>query len=252
VKAVAGALTPHQLTPLHWQGIANTWKQTLSTSTVHTYTVYLKQLARAIGSIAGLPNLHREVPRAKQPQPRTTILTTAEISALMANAPPWFRVFLTIATALGLRHSEILDLKPEGWSREQHTITFTAKGGERESMPTTEEIDAIFANAPAGAQLTPLLELYKGSPVNRNSTWWEWRKSKRKAGIARDITPHDLRRTLAVTGYELTKDLRFVWQVLRHKSLGTTARYLEHVDRNAIRPILQDLWRPRGKDEPIQ
>ena len=119
-------------------------------------------------------------------------------------------------------------------------------------MPTTEEIDALFANAPPAPPLTPLIERYKGAAVNRNSTWWEWRKAKRKAGITREITIHDVRRTLAVTGYELTKDLRFVWQVLRHKSLGTTARYLEHVDRNAIRPILQDLWRPRGKDEPIQ
>jgi hypothetical protein len=68
-------------------------------STVRTYTALLKQLAQSIGKIAAIQNLHHDVPRAKEPRPRTKIATPEQISALLANARPWMRVFITIATA---------------------------------------------------------------------------------------------------------------------------------------------------------
>jgi len=252
LKLLAGPLHPRELTALHFQAITSRWRQSLSTSTVWTYTVYLKMLAREISAVSGVAGLAKHIPRARTPEPRKETLTAAELSALLANAEPWFRVFITLCAALGLRHSEALDVKREGWNPDKHTISFIAKGGERQTMPTTEEIDALFANAPPGPPMSGIVELYKGQPINRNSTWWAWQKTMKKSGITRHLCVHDLRRTLAVTSYELTKDLRFVWQVLRHRSLGTTARYLEHVDKEAIRPILQDLWTPRRKGEPIQ
>lgn len=203
-------------------------------------------LVSSIQRTAGLDGLSKQVPRAKAPRPRTEILTGAEISAMLSNAKPWMRAFITLTAALGLRHAEALDVRREGFNAETHTVTFTAKGGERQTMPTTEEVEALFSNAPHGEPMTPLIELYKGSKVSQNSTWWEWRKLKKLAGIQRDVTPHDLRRTLAVGGYELTKDIRFVWQLLRHRNLATTARYLEHVDTKNLRPLMEQLWSPKG------
>jgi integrase/recombinase XerD len=226
----------------------NGWRAKYAPSTTWQYVCYLRMLAHAIGDAAGLQNLHRQIPRVKMPRPRTEILRPAEVSALFAHADPWMRVFLTLCTALGLRHSEALDVRPAGFNAEKHTVSFLAKGGDRQSMPTTEEVEALFTNAPPGHDvMTPLVEIYKGAAVNRNSTWWAWHKLKKKAGVRDNITPHDLRRTLAVTGYELTHDLRFVWQILRHRDLATTARYLEHVDTAQIRPLLQELWTPKGK-----
>jgi integrase len=112
-------------------------------------------------------------------------------------------------------------------------------------MPATEEVAAIFANAPAGDPLTPLLELYRGRPVSKDSIRRQWAKLKRQSGIT-NLVPHDLRRTVAVPTYELTKDLRIVWQILRHKDLSTTARYIEHRDPTQLREILAQLWRPKG------
>jgi integrase len=250
---LAGGLKPRDLNRLHWQSLVNSWRGRYAPSTTWQYTCYLRMLARSIGQIAEIPGLHRDVPRVKMPRPRTEILTPEEISALLTNADPWMRVFLTLTTALGLRHSEALDVRPAGFNPDKHTVTFLAKGGERQTMPTTEEVEALFTNAPPGHDpMTPLVEIYKGAPVNRNSTWWAWHKLKRKAGVRDNITPHDLRRTLAVTGYELTKDLRFIWQVLRHRNLSSTARYLEHVDTSQLRPLLQQLWTPKKHGEPIQ
>lgn len=230
---------------LHFQSIVNNWRTRLSPSTVWTYTCYLRMLARTLGELAGQQGLHREVPRAKVPRPRTQIVSSEQIASLLANAEPWLRVFITLCCALGLRHSEALDVKPEGFSPNRHTIRFKAKGGEMQTMPTTEEVEALFANAPPGDTLTPLVQLYRGRPLTRNTCWWFWRKAKRKAGITAQITPHDLRRTAAVAGYDLTHDLRFVWQLLRHKNLSTTARYLEHVNPTEMRSLMQQLWTPK-------
>ena len=224
------------------------WRSVLAVSTVWQYTVYLRMLARHIGRASGQPDLHRDVPRVKFPKPRTIILTVEQISALLTNAAPWMRVFITLSCALGLRHSEALDVRPAGFNREKHTLSFVAKGGEIQSMPTTEEIEAMFQNAPDyGDDTTPLMEKYKGTAINRNSTWWAWKQLKKKCGLGNhNLNPHDLRRTLAVTTYDMTKDLRLAWQVLRHRNLGTTARYLEHIDESQLRPLLQMIWTPKG------
>jgi len=246
---IAGQLRPHQLTPLHFAAIVVNWKSKYAPQTIWTYTVYLRMLARAIGAVAGRPDLPTIVPKVKVPKPRTEVVTAAELSTLMANAVPWFRVFLTLTGSLGLRHSEALDVRHAGYNADKRTVSFRAKGGETHTMPTTAEIDALFQNAPPGDAMTPLVERYKGAPVNRNSTWWEWKKLKRAHRLRDTITIHDIRRTVAVTSYELTKDLRMPWQILRHKNLATTAKYLEHVDTASIRPVLDALWTPKG---PVQ
>jgi len=73
------------------------------------YTCYLRILARTIGELTGNPGLHRQVPKLRRPRPRTQIATTDQLSAMLANAEPWMRVFITLALALGLRHAEALD-----------------------------------------------------------------------------------------------------------------------------------------------
>jgi site-specific recombinase XerC len=50
---------------------------------------------------------------------------------------------------------------------------------------------------------------------------------KKKLGITRKLTPHDLRRTTARKLYALTGDLRDVQSLLGHSELQTTLWYLQ-------------------------
>ncbi len=50
---------------------------------------------------------------------------------------------------------------------------------------------------------------------------------KRKCGITRKLTPHDLRRTTARRVYQITKDLRVVQAFLGHSDLVSTVWYLQ-------------------------
>lgn len=237
-------MKPHELHGLHFQTLVSRWKHNYAPATAYLYTCHLRALARAIANLTG-HDLARTIPRLHQPRPRTQTISSEQIRSLLAYAEPWMRVFITLAAALGLRHAEALDVRPASFNPEQHTIRFVAKGGDTHTMPTTEEVEEMFATAPAGDPMTPLVELYRGKPVQQCTVWWAWNRLKKKAGLPEDLRPHDLRRSAAVAGYELTHDLRFVWQLLRHRNLSTTARYLEHVNPAEIRAILQQIWTPR-------
>lgn len=51
---------------------------------------------------------------------------------------------------------------------------------------------------------------------------------RRKLGIRRKLTAHDLRRTTATRIYDATRDVRLVQALLGHGDLGSTLWYLDH------------------------
>jgi site-specific recombinase XerD len=52
---------------------------------------------------------------------------------------------------------------------------------------------------------------------------------------------------LAVSLYEISKDLRVVEQMLGHGSLNSTIHYLEHRDPEKLKPYLDALFIPKGR-----
>lgn len=54
-----------------------------------------------------------------------------------------------------------------------------------------------------------------------------------------DVTPHDLRRTFAENLYSETRDLRQVQAGLGHRTLGTTAYYLQRSNTQLTAETLQ-------------
>jgi hypothetical protein len=75
------------------------------------------------------------------------------------------------------------------------------------------------------------------------------RRLRRRVGITRKLTPHDLRRATAVKLYELTGDIRDVQGLLAHTSLGSTIWYLDHDLRPVPRQTLELLKGNRRKEK---
>jgi integrase len=134
---------------------------------------------------------------------------------------------------------------PEHFNAELRTLTITQqKTGHVVSVPVTDALFHSLTNAPPGNPQTPFLQLYKGKPVGKVMLWCAWDKLKTKTGTRPEVTFHDLRRTIAVGLYEVSKDLRVVEQMLGHQSLSSTIKYLEHRDSSKLRPYLQALFTP--------
>jgi integrase/recombinase XerC/integrase/recombinase XerD len=249
---VAGTLQPHQLHEGHIEGIVARWKQQHAPATVKSNRDGLAALLKFIGRTAGITDLQTMVPKVRDPGPRTTILQPGELARLLTHATPPMRLILTLATSLGLRLKECLTAAPAGYNRENHTITVTTKGRKLHTLPTTPQVEAILDTVPTTENpMTPYAELLRGRPMSTHAAHHAWASLKKKAQVNPNLIIHDLRRSAAVTLYELSRDLRAVEHLLGHESMTTTGRYLEHRDPERLRPLLAQMWTPK-KGEQVQ
>ena len=141
-------------------------------------------------------------------------------------------------------------LDPAAYNAEKHTVSFRKKGGDTHTLPVTPEIEQLITIAPDhGDPRESYISrfLHKRGGALEVRVRKEWSRLRTKAGVDPSLKPHDLRRTAAVSLYELTKDIRVVQQLLGHGNMTTTGWYLQHADAEKIRPLVEAMWRPTGK-----
>ena len=76
----------------------------------------------------------------------------------------------------------------------------------------------------------------RGNPMRRESIWKLVKDSAKRAGIAKNVSPHTLRHTFATHLVEGGADLAAVQELLGHVDISTTQIYT-HVDREYLRDV---------------
>ncbi len=211
-------------------------------------------MLRHIGAISNQPRLAELAPRIRRPSPRETIAAPDELTKLLTAAQPWMSVLVLLGAHAGLRISDAMRVCPAHRNADARTITIEQKkNGHPVTLPLTDQLKDMLDKAPDGPQTTPYYALFrqgmKRETVAKSGFAHAWQRLKKKAGVNPDLWFHDLRRTIAVSLYEISKDLRVAEQMLGHKSLSSTLQYLEHRDPAKLRPYLQALFTPKG---PVQ
>lgn len=188
-----------------------------------------------------LPQMDRRLPLA---------LSLDEVEQLLGapdvHTPRGLRDAAMLETlyATGLRVSELVQLGLADVNLADHFLIAMGKGKKQRVVPLGEaaatrlrsyctESRPVFdkgRNAPA------LFLTHLGRPMTRQNFWKLLLGYARKVGIARAISPHQLRHSFATHLLERGADLRAVQAMLGHADIATTQIYT-HMSSSRLREI---------------
>jgi len=191
---------------------------------------------------------HLSLPRRWKRLPKA--LTTAEIERLLApetpETPPSLcdQAVLELAYASGLRLSELRTLRLEQLHLEAGFINVIGKGNKERVVPVGRKAVAALERYLAAGRpqlVTPrspasLFLTRRGTPFAPVTLWLRIKQRVRRAGIARNVTPHMLRHSFATHLLEHGADLRVIQELLGHASISTTEVYT-HVTGRRLREV---------------
>ncbi len=222
------------------------WRKRYAPITVFNRCNSLRKILRSIDQRTGT-RLAAEVSIPRRHLPRQRTATDEELRAIHDHANPTMKMFLALASVMALRLAEIQRLGWRNYNREKQTITVETKGHKLRTFPVPGETAKLIALCPQGD--ASFIELLEGRQLRRHAIYRRWRALLKKAGITRNLNPHDLRRTAAVRAYVLTKDVFASKALLGHEKLASTAWYLTPHEPAAMRDIAERLqtWTPRGR-----
>lgn len=196
-----------------------------------------------------MPKIGRSLPKS---------LTEDEVEALLAaptvNDPLGHRdrTMLEVLYATGLRVSELVNLRQGQVNLNQGVIRIVGKGNRERLIPLGEEAVRWlneFARGPRNEillerQTDYLFPTRRGDRMTRQAFWHIIKRYARKAGVAKELSPHTLRHAFATHLLNHGADLRVVQMLLGHSDLSTTQIYT-HVARERMKE-LHAQHHPRG------
>lgn len=235
-----GHLKPKQLTAFSLDALVRTWRSKYARATTHGRVLALRRFLRLLDASAGT-DLRQTVRPEKNPGPRKVIAKEDEQRRLFHHAEPWQRLWLLLCSELAMRNAEARSIGPDNYNREHQTVSFCKKGGDTHVLPVTPNIAALFDAAPFGEPDMTYIERWRGKKMTKAAVEHQWRKLKKLAQVRYDLRCHDLRRTTAVSLYNLSRDLRAVSHLLGHQSMAATCGYLAPHDPQDLRPLLAQL-----------
>ena len=191
-----------------------------------------KLLPVNIAENLSLPRRWHRLPKA---------LTSQEIELLLRPETPETpqslcdQAILELAYASGLRLSELRGIRLEQLHLEAGFVNVIGKGNKERVVPIGRKAVAaverylasgrprlVNARSPAAVFLTR-----RGTPFASVTLWLRIRQRVRRAGIARNVTPHMLRHSFATHLLEYGADLRVIQELLGHASISTTEVYTQ-------------------------
>lgn len=163
------------------------------------------------------------------------------------------KAILELMYATGLRVSEIASLKLDDLNLEVGFLKCKGKSSKERLVPLGKIAEKFVANYIEEVRakllkdkLSSVLFLAQGGrPLTRQSIWKMIKKTVKKAGIKKRVSPHTLRHSFATHLLERGADLRSVQEMLGHSSITTTQVYT-HINRLRLKEI-HIQYHPRAK-----
>ena len=197
----------------------------------------------------------RKLVRPKREKRLPKYLTPDQVNELIScTSCRKHQIMLMMFYSTGLRLSELRMLKWEDIKFTEGIIHVEkGKGGKDRLVILQEEMSLMLQ---AYRKNQPALQQYifegrtAGVPIAPRSVQWAFINARKKAGLPKWVTPHVLRHSYATTLLKNGTDLLTLKELLGHKKLATTTRYL-HLNTAFLKKSYNPLSAP-CLDVPIK
>ena len=195
----------------------------------------------------GMPRIDSSAlgrPRKKKSLPK--VLSKDEVKSLLNSARNTkHKLLLWIIYSCGLRRSEVTNIKMTDLDRKRGVLNIMeAKGKVDRFVPVSgkvwEKIDEYVESYHPSYWL---FEGQTGGKYSVESVYRVFKQALKNAGIKKDVGVHCLRHSYATHLHENGLDIRYIQELLGHKSSRTTEIYTHVSRRNliAVRSPIEDL-----------
>ena len=155
------------------------------------------------------------------------------------------KLILWLIYSCGLRRSEVINIKLTDLDRERGILNIReAKGNTNRMVPIPQKVwEKIGKYINSYKPVTYLFEGQTGGKYSAESVYAVFKRSLKFAGIKKDVGVHSLRHSYATHLHEGGLDIRYIQELLGHKSSRTTEIYTHVSRRNlfAIRSPIEDM-----------
>lgn len=213
--------------------LKNNFSSSFQNQVVNSIKLFFSQIQGA--------NINVElVHRPKREKLLPNVLSKQEIKQIL-NAPTNIKhkAMLSLIYACGLRRSELLNLKPNDIDSKRGIIIIRqAKGKKDRIAPLSEKILVMLREY--YQSFKPITWLFEGQEIgnqySEKSLESVLKQALAKCKITKPVSLHWLRHSYATHLLENGTDLRFIQEILGHKSSKTTEIYT-HVSTKSLQKI---------------
>jgi len=189
------------------------------------------------GTVKTDPTATIKMPKTQQKEP--SYLTEQEYKRLLRtvqkNATKYFKArdtaIVIMFLGMGLRLSELVELDVGSINFDDGTIKVTRKGNHERILPANDEVmitlNRYLKTRENVSTQEPLFLSKRDKRIDSGSVWHLVKKYLKQAQIEKDkLSPHTLRHTFATTLLKQGENLLTIKELLSHRNLRTTERYL--------------------------
>jgi site-specific recombinase XerD len=141
----------------------------------------------------------------------------ADLRRMLAVSRGPTRWAIALGGFAGLRIAETCSIAREDVNAGRRELKVKGKGEKVRHIPISSSLAAIMEEMPQEGRLVPIVPTVARRYITA---------AAKRAGIATDVSSHDLRATFATECYKATNDVMMVSRLLGHASVVTTQVYL--------------------------
>lgn len=213
--------------------LKNKYSYSYQNQVVNASKLFFKEVLRSRLNVESF-----ERPRSEHKLPN--VLSKEEVKLLLQSLRNTkHKTMLSLIYSCGLRRSELLHLKPEHVDSKRGVLLIKqAKGKKDRIAPLSEKTIEMLRKY--YLDYKPKVWLFEGmksgDQYSEQSLQSVLKKAVKQAGIKKPVTLHWLRHSYATHLLENGTDLRYIQEILGHKSSKTTEIYT-HVSNKSIQKI---------------